>query len=89
MEYKEIKVDEYYEAENSYKYSGYIVGNDTDKGTMYKYINYETNKETKEEYQDIKRIVEEMDESAFVTITDVSDIIGNHIKSNNKIKKLS
>ena len=38
---------------------------------------------------ELKRIVEEMDESAFVTITDVSDIIGNHIKSNNKLKKLS
>ena len=30
-----------------------------------------------------------MDESAFVTILDVSDIIGDHIKSRNKIKKLS
>lgn len=68
MEYKEIKVDEYYEAENSYKYSGYIVGNDTDKGTMYKYINYETNIETKEEYQDIKRIVDYEDKDKFYLI---------------------
>lgn len=68
MEYKEIKVDEYYEAENSYKYSGYIVGNDTDKGTMYKYINYEANKETKEEYQDIKRIVDYEDKDKFYLI---------------------
>ena len=68
MEYKEIKVDEYYEAENSYKYSGYIVGNDTDKGTMYKYINYETNIETKEEYQDIKRIVDYEDKDNFYLI---------------------
>lgn len=44
---------------------------------------------TRIEVFELKRIVEEMDESAFVTITDVSDIIGNHIKSNNKIKKLS
>ena len=38
------------------------------------------------EVYEIKHIVEEMDESAFVTIIDVSDIIGNHIKSNNKRK---
>ena len=44
---------------------------------------------TRIEVFELKRIVEEMDESAFVTITDVSDIIGNHIKSNNTLKKLS
>ena len=44
---------------------------------------------TRIEVFELKRIVEEMNESAFVTITDVSDIIGNHIKSNNKLKKLS
>lgn len=44
---------------------------------------------TRIEVFELKRIVEEMDESAFVTITDISDIIGNHIKSNNKLKKLS
>ena len=29
-----------------------------------------------------------MDTNAFITILDVSDIIGNHIKSSNKIRKL-
>lgn len=43
---------------------------------------------TRVEIFQLKRIVEEMDESAFVTILEVSDIIGNHIKSTNKIKKL-
>jgi len=43
---------------------------------------------TRIEIFELRRIVEEMDESAFVTITDVSDIIGNHIKSTNKIKKI-
>ena len=43
---------------------------------------------TRVEIFELKRIVEEMDESAFVTILEVSDIIGNHIKSTNKIKKL-
>lgn len=43
---------------------------------------------TRIEVFELKRIVEEMDESAFVTISDVNDIIGNHIKSNNRIKKL-
>ena len=41
------------------------------------------------EIYELKHLVEEMDESAFVTILDVSDIIGNHIKSTNKIKKLN
>ena len=41
---------------------------------------------TRIEVYELRRIVEEMDESAFVTIQDVSDIIGTHIKSTNKIK---
>lgn len=76
IEYKEIKVDEYYEPENAYKYSGYIVGNDTDKGTMYKYINYETNKETKEEYQDIKRIVDYEDKDKFYIVFEKDNKFG-------------
>ena len=41
---------------------------------------------TRVEIFELRRIVEDMDESAFVTITDVSDIIGDHIKSTNKRK---
>ena len=41
---------------------------------------------TRIEIFELRHIVEEMDESAFVTITDVSDIIGDHIKSTNKKK---
>ena len=44
---------------------------------------------TRVEIFELKRMVEEMDESAFITILEVSDIIGNHIKSTNKIKKLT
>lgn len=44
---------------------------------------------TRIEIYELKHIVEEMDESAFVTILEVSDIIGNHIKSTNKIKKIN
>lgn len=43
---------------------------------------------TRIEIYELKRICEEMDQSSFVTILEVSDIIGNHIKSNRK-KKLS
>ena len=35
---------------------------------------------------ELKKIANEMDESAFITILDVSDIIGNHIKSTKKYK---
>ncbi len=44
---------------------------------------------TRIEIFELRHLVEEMDESAFVTILDVSDIIGNHIKSNNKIKTVN
>ncbi len=43
---------------------------------------------TRIEVYELKRIIEEMDESAFVTVLDVSDIIGTHIKSTNVMKKL-
>ena len=43
---------------------------------------------TRIEIYELKKIVDNMDESAFITILDVSDIIGNHIKANNKIRKL-
>ena len=43
---------------------------------------------TRMEVYELKRIVEDMDESAFVTITDVSDIIGTHIKSTKKVRSL-
>ena len=42
---------------------------------------------TRIEIYELRHIVEEMDESAFITILDVSDIIGNHIKSNNRFKR--
>lgn len=41
---------------------------------------------TRIEIFELRHLVEQMDESAFVTILDVSDIIGNHIKSSNKLK---
>lgn len=40
---------------------------------------------TRIEISELKRIVKEEDQSAFITITDVSEIIGSHIKSNKKI----
>ena len=42
---------------------------------------------TRAEIFELRHIVEEMDDSAFVTILEVSDIIGNHIKSSNKVIK--
>ena len=46
---------------------------------------------TRLEIYELKHIVEEMDKSAFITIIDVTDIIGNHIKSteNKKERKKS
>ena len=42
---------------------------------------------TRIEVPELKRIVEEEDGSAFVTITDVSEIIGQHIKSNKALRR--
>ena len=42
---------------------------------------------TRIEVFELKHIVEQMDESAFITITDVTDIIGNHIKNNRRKKR--
>ncbi len=42
---------------------------------------------TRIEIPELKRIVKEEDQSAFITISDVSEIIGSHIKSNNKLKE--
>lgn len=40
---------------------------------------------TRIEVPELRRIVEEFDESAFVTITDVSEVIGQHIKNNKQL----
>lgn len=44
---------------------------------------------TRIEVYQLRHIVEQMDDSAFVTILEVSDIIGNHIKSNNEKVKIN
>lgn len=42
---------------------------------------------TRIEIPELRRIVDEYDDSAFVTITDVSEVIGNHIKNNRGLRK--
>lgn len=44
---------------------------------------------TRIEIFELRHLVEKMDESAFVTILDVSDIIGNHIKSSNRFRRFN
>ena len=44
---------------------------------------------TRIEVPELRRIAEEVDESAFITISDISEIIGNHIKSTKKIENVS
>jgi uncharacterized membrane-anchored protein YitT (DUF2179 family) len=43
---------------------------------------------TRLEVAEIKEIIQAQDMSAFVTITDVEEIVGNHVKSNKKIKEM-
>lgn len=42
---------------------------------------------TRIEVNELRRIVLDEDQSAFITITDVNEIIGNHIKSNKGLRK--
>ena len=42
---------------------------------------------TRIEVPELKRVVEEEDGTAFITITDVSEIIGQHIKSNKPLRR--
>lgn len=42
---------------------------------------------TRLEIYELRHIADEMDESAFITIMDVSDIIGNHIKSSQHVSR--
>ncbi len=42
---------------------------------------------TRMEVFELKKICNEMDESSFISISDVSEIIGNHIKSNKRPRK--
>ena len=43
---------------------------------------------TRLEIPELKKIAEEIDDKAFITITDVSEIIGNNVKSKSKMKKI-
>ncbi len=44
---------------------------------------------TRIEVPELRRIAEEIDDSVFITITDISEVIGNHIKSTKKIHKVN
>ena len=42
---------------------------------------------TRIEVYELKKLCQEMDQSSFITILEVSEIIGEHIKNNKKLKK--
>ena len=42
---------------------------------------------TRFEVRELKTIIDEVDESAFVAVSDVSEIIGNHVKRVRKLKE--
>lgn len=56
--YDEIKIDSYYEEENNYRNSGYIVGTNNGSEMSYEYINYKGEQLNKESYQKIERIID-------------------------------
>ena len=58
IEYDQIAIDGYYESEQGYKYSGYIVSNKTQEGYRYGYINNKGKKILEIEYNELFRITE-------------------------------
>lgn len=54
--YDDVQADGYYTDENKYGKSGYIVGNKTESGYRYGYINYKLKKVLEVEYNEITRI---------------------------------
>ena len=61
IEYDQIAIDGYYESENGYKNSGYIVSNKTQEGYRYGYINNKGKLILEIEYNDLFRITEIQD----------------------------
>lgn len=59
--YDTIKADGFYEEENKYELSGYIVGNKTENGYRYGYISYNLKKVLDVQYNSISRILEAND----------------------------
>ena len=58
IEYDQIAIDGYYESENGYKNSGYIVSNKTQEGYRYGYIDNKGKLILEIEYNDLFRITE-------------------------------
>ncbi len=56
IKYDYVHSDEYYSQNNGYKLSGYIVGNVTNDGYRYGYIDYKFKKTLKIEYNEIYRL---------------------------------
>ncbi|MBR2704150.1 MAG: WG repeat-containing protein [Clostridia bacterium] len=68
--YDEIYSDKYYDENNGYKKSGYIVGVKTDNGMRYGYIDSDRKMLLKNEYNDIYRIEEKKDSTYLVAFKD-------------------
>ena len=58
IKYDSVNCDKYYDEENGYKYSGYIVSKTTDEGYRYGYINYNGKQLLKINYNDLFRITD-------------------------------
>ena len=61
IKYDKVETDGYYSTEDGYKYAGYIVSNKTDEGYRYGYINTNGDTVLKNEYNQINRITQIID----------------------------
>lgn len=84
--YDEIKIDSYYEEENNYKNSGYIVGKNVNSEMQYDYINYKKEQLNKESYKSIQRITDIQNKDEVYLIYEKNGKYGV-IKNNTQILK--
>lgn len=68
IEYDQIAIDGYYESEEGYRYSGYIVSSKTQEGYRYGFINHKGKMILGTEYNQLSRITEIEDNQNFYLI---------------------
>ena len=74
--YDQIKVDDYFEEGQLYKYAGYIVSNTTNEGYRYGYINYDGQKIIEPLCNELTRVTEIKDENNVYMILAVNGKYG-------------
>ena len=68
IEYDSISGDQFYSEDSKYSLTGYIVGNKTDTGYLYGYLNYEGKSELDVKFESITRVLKYDDSSSYLIV---------------------